>query len=106
MKRRPAIGTRVMRTYGRKDFAEYGEIGTVTAHNDNGTLQMTLDDRQPYARAMWGAKAKSTDHGGMVHLSLNPSEVESLPAVYRENARRLRSVAKSWAEAAKAEAQK
>ena len=102
MKRRPAIGTRVMRPYGRKDFATYGELGVISAHNDNGTFQMTLDADQPFARAMWGAKAKRTDHGGTVHAVLNPSEVEPLSAVYRDNARRFRSVAKTWDAAARA----
>lgn len=95
-----------MRPYGRKDYAEYGEIGTVTAHNANGTLQMTLDAEQPYARAMWGAKAKHTDHGGTVHDVLMPSEVELIVSVYRDNARRLRTVAKSWANAATREAER
>lgn len=89
-----------MRPYGRKEYAEYGEVGTVSAHNPDGTFQMTLDIEQPYARAMWGAKAKRTDHGGTVHEVLSPSEVEPIVAVYKENARRLRTVAKSWADAA------
>lgn len=95
-----------MRPYGRKEYAEYGEVGTVTAHNADGTLQMTLDEDQPYARAMWGAKAKRTDHGGTVHSVLSASEVEPIVSVYKENARRLRSVAKSWADAAVRESAK
>lgn len=89
-----------MRPYGRKEYAEYGEVGTVTAHNDDGTFQMTLDADQPYAKAMWGAEAKRSDHGGTIHGVLNASEVEPIVSVYRENARRLRLVAKSWADAA------
>lgn len=104
MKRRPAIGTRVMRVYGRKEYAEYGEIGTVTAHEGSGSFEMTLDGRQPYARSMWGAKAKPTDNGGLVHQHLSASEVEPLVSVYRNNARRLRDVAKVWSDAAKREA--
>lgn len=103
MKKRPAIGTRVMRPYGRKEYAEYGEIGTVTAHNDGNSFQMTLDEHQPYFRWMWGSKAKPTDNGGMVHEELGASEVEPLVTVYRENARRLRSVARAWSDAAKRE---
>ncbi|MDQ1111114.1 hypothetical protein QE418_000562 [Microbacterium testaceum] len=99
--RRPNIGARVMRVYGRKDYAEYGEIGTVTAHNGNGTFQMTLDAAQPFYREMWGSKAKPTDHGGMVHKVLTPHEVTPLAKVYRENARRLRAVAKTWADMAR-----
>lgn len=101
LSRRPKIGTRVMRVYGRKDYAEYGEIGTVTAHNENGSFQMTLDERQPFYRAMWGYKAKITDHGGTVHERLGPSEVQELSKVYRENARRLRAVAADYSQAAK-----
>ena len=101
MKRRPAIGTRVMRPYGRKEYATYGELGVVSAHNDDGTFQMTLDADQPFARAMWGSKAKRTDHGGRVHEILNPSEVEPLASVYRENASRFRAVARTWDEAAR-----
>jgi len=101
MKTRPAIGTRVMRGYGRKDYAEYGEIGTITAHGENGLIEMTLDAEQPFHREMWGSKSKLTDHGGTVMKQLTPSEVEPLASVYRDNARRLRSVAKAWDEAAK-----
>ena len=101
-KRRPAIGARVMRPYGRKEYTDYGEIGTVTAHNDDGrTFQMTLDADQPFARWMWGAKAKRTDHGGRVHEILGVTEVVPLAAAYRENARRFRAIAKKWSEAAR-----
>lgn len=92
-----------MRPYGRKEYTDYGEIGTVTAHNDDGTLQMTLDGDQPFARWMWGAKAKRTDHGGMVHKVLGTNEVRKLADVYRENGRRLESVAASWFQAAEVE---
>lgn len=101
MKRRPAIGTRVMRTYGRKEYTDYGEIGTVTAHNDSGSFQMTLDTDQPFARWMWGYKAKRTDNGGLVHDRLTSGEVEPLESVYRENARRFRRIAKVWDEYAR-----
>lgn len=57
---------------------------------------MTLDTDQPFARWMWGAKAKRTDHGGRVIEHLGPREVEPLVQVYRENARRFRRVAKAW----------
>ena len=97
----PAVGTRVMRPYGCSNYVTYGEIGTVTAHNGDGTFQMTLDAEQPFYRTMWGAKAKITDHGGMVHEVLTPTEVEPLVAVYRENARRLRVVADNYANAAR-----
>lgn len=97
LKRRPPIGKRVMRPYGRVNYAEYGELGTVTAHNDDGTFQMTLDAEQPFHREMWGAKSKLTDHGGKVHERLNPSEVGSAVTIYRENAKRLRRVANAWA---------
>lgn len=100
--RRPNIGTRVMRVYGRKDYAEYGEIGTVTAHDPDGRhFSMTLDEVQPFYRAMWGAKAKPTGHGGTTMDRLSPHEVEPLARVYRENARRLRAVAKLWDERAR-----
>ncbi len=101
LQKRPPVGTRVMRIYGRKNYCEYGELGTVTAHNENGSFQMTLDERQPFYRAMWGSKAKSTDHGGVVHEHLTPGEVQKLSTVYRENARRLRAVAKDFSLAAK-----
>lgn len=96
MKRRPPIGKRVMRPYGRSNYAEYGEVGTVTAHNDDGTFQMTLDTIQPFHREMWGAKSRETQNGGLVHKILNPSEVSPLVTVYRENAKRLRRVANAW----------
>lgn len=99
--RRPKIGARVMRVYGRKDYAEYGEVGTVTAHKDNGTFQMTLDDHQPFWIAMWGTKSKPNGHAGVVHKVLTPHEVAPLAKVYRENARRLRAVAKLWADKAR-----
>lgn len=100
MRRRPAIGTRVMRPYGRKEYATYGEIGTVTSHGDGQSFSMTLDMDQPFAKAMWGYKAKRTDHGGLVHDRLGPTEVESLASVYRENAKRFRRIAKAWDKAA------
>jgi hypothetical protein len=102
MKRRPAIGTKVMRTYGRREYVDFGEIGVVTGHGDGNSFSMTLDADQPFARWMWGSKAKRTDHGGQVHAHLGPSEVEPLAAVYYENARRFRAVAKVWAEHARA----
>lgn len=104
-RRRPAIGTRVMRGYGRENYIDYGEIGTVTAHNDNGTFQMTLDEKQPFYRSMWGRKAKITDHGGTVHKVLNASEVVPLVEAYETNARRLRAVAKDFSIAAKEQAE-
>ena len=101
MKKRPEIGTRVMRTYGRKEYVDYGELGTVTSHGDGKSFSMTLDADQPFARWRWGSKAKRTDHGGLVHDRLGPSEVEPLASVYRENARRFRSVARAWDEHAR-----
>lgn len=99
----PKVGARVMRTYGRREYVDYGEVGTVTAHNSDGTFEMTLDDIQPFHRWMFGAKSKPTDNGGRVHKRLTAREVEPLASVYRRSAARLRSVAKAWDENARAE---
>lgn len=101
MKTVPKIGTRVMRPYGRKDYVDYGEIGRVTKHNGDGSFVMVLDDHQPFARAMWGSKAKPTDNAGHVHKRLSPSEVETLHSVYVKNARRFRELAGDWSAAAR-----
>lgn len=91
-----------MRPYGRMTYTTYGETGIVTAHNADGTFQMTLDDFQPYRREMWGAKSRLNENAGLVHKSLTSSEVDPLVTVYRENAQRLRRLAKSFSDAATA----
>lgn len=97
-KKRPEIGARVMRPYGRREYTDYGEIGTVTAHAEGyeHQLSMTLDDFQPFARWMYGSKAKATGHERVMDR-LGTREVIPLAEVYQENARRFRSVAKDWA---------
>lgn len=93
----PEVGTRVMRPYGRREYVDYGEIGTVTAHNEDGkTFQMTLDAEQPFHRWMFGAKSKKTDNGGLVHKVLTPREVTPLAEAYRTTAERFRFLAMDW----------
>ena len=102
MKRRHPIGTRVIWIYGRKDYAEYGEVGTVTAHDEDTKHGFTVvtDDYQPFFRAMSGAKAKPTGHSReLKHMTAR--ECPKLSDTYRENARRLRRVAKDWDAAAR-----
>lgn len=89
-----------MRPYGRQNFIEYGEIGTVTAHGDDGTFRMALDDEQPYWREMWGRGSSPAAHAGMVHEKLTPNEVNSLAGTYRENAKRFRAIARTFSDAA------
>lgn len=98
-KRRPAVGTRVMWIHGRKDYAAYGEIGTVTEHVGGRGFKVVTDDRQPFHRAMLGAKSKATGHARTI--TLITEHVEPLAKVYRENARRLRRVAQDWDAAAR-----
>lgn len=102
MPRRHPIGTRVMWTYGRKDYAEYGEIGVVTAHDEDSKhgFTVTTDDYQPFHRSAFGSKSKPTGHSRVL-TRMTARECPKLSEVYRENARRLRRVAKDWDAAAK-----
>lgn len=97
---RPAIGSRVMWRYGTKDYANYGEVGTVTSVHDTGHITVTMDDEQPFHRAMFGAKSKRTGHTRVCEF--RDSEVESLADAYRDTAERLRRVAKGWEDEANA----
>lgn len=99
--RRHPIGTRVMWVYGRKDYAEYGEVGTVTAHDADTKhgFTVTTDDAQPFHRAAFGAKSKPIGHSRVL-TGMTVRECPRLADVYRENARRLRRIAKTWDAAA------
>lgn len=101
-KRRPPIGTRVMWVYGRKDYVEYGEIGTVTAHDEDSASRFTVttDDDQPFHRVAFGAKSKRTGHARVLR-GMTVVDCPPLVAVYRQNARRLRNVARDWDAAAR-----
>ncbi len=95
--RRHPIGPRVMWVYGREDYTAYGEVGVVTAHDEGSKhgFTVTTDDRQPFYREAFGAKAKATGHSRVLsHMTTR--ECPKLSEVYRENARRLRRVAKAW----------
>ncbi|MGN7969001.1 hypothetical protein [Microbacterium sp. 22296] len=102
VKRRPPIGTRVMWVYGRKDYASYGEVGTITAHDADSrhTFTVTTDDYQPFHRVAFGSKSKPTGHSREL-TRVTVRECPRLAEVYRETARRLRDVARYWDEAAR-----
>jgi len=93
--KKPAIGTKVMWVYGRRDYAEFGEIGVVTAHTKDG-ITVEIDDDQPYSRACFGSKVKRTGHARTVEFTTD--HVVPLFDVYKANAKRMRAVAKRWDE--------
>lgn len=100
-KKKPPVGTRVMWRYGRKEYVDYGEIGTVTAHSEDGVfITVEMDDEQPFHRWMFGAKSKRGGHARTVD-TFRPDEPTPLVTAYRDNARRFRAVAKEWDAAAK-----
>jgi len=98
-KARPPIGTLVMWIYGRKDYAEFGEIGTVISYADDGQhYTVAIDDEQPFHRQAYGAKSKRTGHAREAVFSTD--RVIPLVEVYRSNATRFRAVAEDWDRAA------
>lgn len=91
-------GTRIMWRYGTKDYANYGEIGVVT-DSDATHVTVTMDDEQPFHRALFGSKSKRAGHSRVVKF--RHGEVELLSDAYRDTAKRMHSVAEGWAEAAR-----
>lgn len=95
MSERPKIGARVMFPYGRREYVDYGEVGTITSHGEGRRFTFTLDDYQPFAKWMFGSKAKLTGHA-KERKTFSAMELKPLAEVYVGNANRFRSVAEQW----------
>lgn len=95
MTKKPEIGARVMFPYGRREYIDYGEVGTITSHGEGRRFTFTRDDYQPFARWMFGSKAKLTGHA-KERKTFSARELKPLAEVYAGNANRFRSVAEQW----------
>lgn len=85
-----------MWVYGRKEYTDYGEIGTVTEHaKDSHFITVVMDDEQPFHHWMFGARSKRAGHARTVP-TFGPHEPTPLVEVYRRNAERFRAVAEDW----------
>lgn len=91
----PWVGQRVMWPYGKKDYVHIGEVGTVTrARDERGQFEVTMDDNQPFHRAIFGSKSKPTGHARVVEFGSDT--LYELFEVYLDNVRTFESLADDW----------